>query len=163
MSKKAGKKAGKKTGKTGQDKPDTQAGAGATADPARIDDLIKELKTKDELLNVRKTLLKKEEWGLLTILNLLLASIFPAYFVNILMISFFTELGHLWTTHLTEVGRRKLIEFEKEFRVGYDMEKEGRIKEAIEVYGALIPKYKGQPKISGIAVQRIEYLKKKGA
>jgi hypothetical protein len=130
---------------------------------ARIDDLIRELGKKDELLNVRKTLLKKEEWGLMTILSLLLASLFPAYFVNILLISFFTELGHFWTTHLTEVGRQELIKFEKEFRIGYDKEKEGKIKEAIAIYEALVPKYGDNPKISGIAVQRIEYLKKKGS
>ena len=129
----------------------------------QIDELIKDLSKKDELLNIRKTLLKKEEWGLLTVLSLVLASIFPLYFVNILLISFFTELGHFWTTHLTEVGRQKLIEFEKEFRVGYDLEKEGKIKEAVKIYGAIIPKYKDHPKISGISVKRIQELEKKGA
>lgn len=158
MSKKVRKKRGGKSGKNGK-----LTAAVIPAEPARIDAIINGLKTKDELLDIRKTLLKKEEWGLLTILNLLLASIFPAYFVNILLISFFTELGHFWTTHLTEVGRQKLIEFEKEFRLGYEMEKQGRVKEAKKIYEELIPKYRGQPKISGIAEQRIEYLKKKGA
>lgn len=132
------------------------------AENGKIDDIIKDLRKKDDLLNVRKTLLKKEEWGLLTVLSLLLASIFPAYFVNILLISFFTELGHFWTTHLTEVGRQKLIEFEKEFRVGHDLEKQGNIREAIKVYEALVPKYSAHPKISGIAARRAQELKKKG-
>ena len=140
-----------------------QPGKTAETPAPGIDDLIKDLGKKDELLNIRKTLLKKEEWGLLTVLSLVLASIFPMYFVNILLISFFTELGHFWTTHLTEVGRQKLIEFEKEFRVGYDLEKEGKIKEAIKVYETLIPKYSGHPKISEIALRRIQELEKKGA
>lgn len=133
------------------------------AENGKIDDIIRDLQKKDDLLNIRKTLLKKEEWGLLTVLSLLLASIFPVYFVNILLISFFSELGHFWTTHLTEVGRQKLIEFEKEFRVGYDLEKAGRTKEAIKAYEALVPKYADHPKISGIAGARIQELKKKGA
>ena len=135
--------------------------APAAPAPGQIDEIINQLKTKDELLNVKKTLLRKEEWGLLTVLSLLLASIFPVYFVNILLLSFFTEIGHLWTTHLTEVERAKLIEFEKEFRVGYEKEKEGRIKEAMEIYGELIPKYRDNPRISGIASQRIDFLSKK--
>jgi hypothetical protein len=133
------------------------------AGPEKIDDLIRDLSKKDELLNIRKTLLKKEEWGLLTVLSLVLASIFPLYFVNILLISFFTELGHFWTTHLTEVGRQRLIEFEKEFRVGYDLEKQGKTREAIKIYEAIIPKYTDHPKISEIAARRIQELEKKGA
>jgi hypothetical protein len=133
-----------------------------TETPVQIDDLIKDIRKKDDLLNIRKTLLKKEEWGLLTVLSLILASIFPLYFVNILIISFFTELGHFWTTHLTEVGRQRLIEFEKEFRVGYDLEKEGKIKEAVKTYENIIPRYSDHPKISGIAADRIQELKKKG-
>jgi hypothetical protein len=130
--------------------------------PVQIDELIKDIRKKDDLLNIRKTLLKKEEWGLLTVLSLILASIFPIYFVNILIISFFTELGHFWTTHLTELGRQRLIEFEKEFRVGYDLEKAGKVKEAVEIYEAIIPRYSDHPKISGIAAGRIQELKKKG-
>lgn len=127
---------------------------------AHIEDFIKDIKTKDELLNVPKTLLKKEEWGLLTILNLILAGIFPSYFVNILLVSFFTELGHLWTTHLSEKGRKILIEFEKEFRVGYEKEKIGDFKGAIDIYESLVPKYKDNPKIVNIAINRVEWIKK---
>ena len=64
-----------------------------------IEDPIYDPKNREKFINVPKTLLKKEEWGMLTILNLMLAAIFPAYFVNILLISFFTEVGHLFTTH----------------------------------------------------------------
>lgn len=151
----AKKKASKKSLQNVNPQPAEKPSAG-------IEELIKDLSKKDELLNIRKTLLKKEEWGLLTVLNLLLASIFPVYFVNILLISFFTELGHFWTTHLTELGRQKLIEFEKEFRVGYDLEKAGKTNEAVKVYEALIPKYVDQPKIAEIAVRRIQELEKKG-
>jgi len=125
-----------------------------------VDNFIKNIQTKEELANVPKTLLKKEEWGLLTILSLILAGIFPAYFVNILLISFFTELGHLWTTHLSEKGRKILIDFEKEFRVGYEKEKAGDFKGAISVYEGLIPKYKDNPQIANIAVNRIEWIEK---
>lgn len=57
------KKARKKTDKTIKEKQAEPAVRETPADPARMDELIKELRTKDELLNVRKTLLKKEEWG----------------------------------------------------------------------------------------------------
>ncbi len=126
-----------------------------------INELLKQLKNKDQLINVPKTLLKKEEWGLLTILNLILAGIFPAYFVNILLVSFFTELGHLYTTHLTEVERKKLIEFEKQFRKGYEKEQQLNWQEAIEIYKVLEEKYSKQnPKIANIASQRIDWIKK---
>jgi hypothetical protein len=104
--------------------------------------------------NVPKTMLKKEEWGLLTILNLLLASVFPAYFVNILLISFFTELGHLWTTHLSEVEREKLVNFEKEFRKGYEMEGKKKYAKAADIYDSLAVKYSKDTRIAEIASQR---------
>jgi hypothetical protein len=125
-----------------------------------VENFIKNIQTKDKFVNGQKTLLKKEEWGMLTILSLILAGIFPAYFVNILLISFFTELGHLWTTHLSEKGRKILIDFEKEFRVGYEKEKTGDFKGAISVYEGLIPKYKYNPQIANIAANRIEWIKK---
>lgn len=128
---------------------------------ADIEQILNQLRKKAQLINVPKTLLKKEEWGLLTILNLILAGIFPAYFVQILLVSFFTELGHLYTTHLTEVERKKLIEFEKEFRKGYEKEQELKWQEAIEIYNKLSEKYlKDNPRIAGIATQRIEWINK---
>jgi hypothetical protein len=130
------------------------------AGPEKIERLISELKTGENLVNAPKTLLKKEEWGLITVLSLILAGIFPIYFVNILMISFLTELGHFWTTHLNEVGRLKLIEFEKEFRKGYELENQDKWDEAVRIYESLVPKYKDNPKISGIAIQRIEWIEK---
>jgi len=128
---------------------------------SEVEGFIKKIQTKEELLNVPRTLLKKEEWGLLTILNLILVGIFPAYFVNILLISFFTELGHLWTTHLSERGRKILIDFEKEFRIGYEKEKIGDFKGAVSIYEKLVVKYKDNPKIAGIAVERINWIEKK--
>ncbi|MCX8092999.1 MAG: hypothetical protein N3E50_02380 [Candidatus Goldbacteria bacterium] len=125
-----------------------------------IENIIKNIQSKEELLNIPRTLLKKEEWGLLTILSLILAGVFPAYFVNILLISFFTELGHLWTTHLSEKGRRLLIEFEKDFRVGYEKEKINDYKGALLVYEKLVKKYKDNPKIAEIAIKRIEWIEK---
>ena len=143
----------KNTGK----KPESPKSPGAASNP---DEIINVLKDHDKLINVPKTLLKKEEWGMLTVLNLILAGIFPAYFVNILLISFFTEVGHLFTTHLTEIERARLLEFEKEFKVGYDLEKDGKFDEAVKIYEVIIPKYKDNSKIAGIAIQRIDWIEK---
>jgi hypothetical protein len=125
--------------------------------------IIEELKHREKFINVPKTLLKKEEWGMLTVLNLLLAGIFPAYFVNILLISFFTEVGHLFTTHITEVERKRLMEFEKEFSRGYEFEKKDNWGDAISVYESIIPKYKDNPKIAAIAISRIDWIEKNHA
>jgi hypothetical protein len=125
-----------------------------------VENIIEELKDREKFINVPKTLLKKEEWGMLTVLNLLLAGIFPAYFVNILLISFFTEVGHLFTTHITEVERKRLMEFEKEFSAGYEFEKKEMWQDAVRVYESIIPKYKDNPKIAAIAIQRIDFVEK---
>ncbi|MCE5299800.1 MAG: hypothetical protein LLG37_02865 [Spirochaetia bacterium] len=140
------------TPKDNKDKKEGQA-----KEPAELLEIIKD---RDKNISLPKTLLKKEEWGLLTILSLLLAGIFPAYFVNILLISFFTEVGHLVTTHMTEVERKRLIEFEKEFRMGYDLESKGDWDGAIKIYKELAPKYKDNKKIEGIAIQRVEWIEK---
>lgn len=145
------------SGKKAKKKAEKKVEAVSSVSIPPIPDIKKEEKN---LINVPKTLLKKEEWGLLTVLNLLLAGIFPAYFVNILLISFFTEIGHLFTTHLTEVERKKLLEFEEEFRKGYDRETEGRYEEAVKIYESLVPKYSSNKKIAKIAVDRIEYVEK---
>jgi hypothetical protein len=144
---------GKKTAEGGS-KPEKEGG---------VELIIEELKNREKFINVPKTLLKKEEWGMLTVLNLLLAGIFPAYFVNILLISFFTEVGHLFTTHLTEVERKRLMEFEKEFSRGYEFEKKEMWGDAIGVYESIIPKYKDNPKIAAIAIQRIDWIEKNHA
>ncbi len=126
----------------------------------RVDDFLKNKKKRDELINYPRTFLKKEEWGLLTIMNLLLAGIFPAYFVNILLISFFTEIGHLWTTHLSETERARLVEFEKKFRKGYVFEEKKKWEEAIGVYRPLVEEYKKNAKIAKIAEDRIVWIEK---
>ncbi|MBN2753551.1 MAG: hypothetical protein JXR81_01660 [Candidatus Goldbacteria bacterium] len=118
-------------------------------------------KSPEAASNMPKTMLKKEEWGLLTILNLLLASVFPAYFVNILLISFFTELGHLWTTHLSELEREKLVNFEKEFRKGYEMEGRKQYAKAAAIYDSLAVKYSKDTRIAEIASQRALLLREK--
>ena len=125
-----------------------------------IEDVIYDPKNMEKFVNIPKTLLKKEEWGMLTILNLMLAGIFPAYFVNILLISFFTEVGHLFTTHITEVERKRLMEFEKEFSMGYDLEKKEMWADAVKIYGAIVPKYRDNPKIAAIATQRADWIEK---
>lgn len=129
-------------------------------DGSDIENILSRIKDRERLLNTPKTLLKKEEWGLFTIMNLLLAGLFPVYFVNIMLISLFSEVGHLFTTHLTEVERARLIDFEKEFRLGYEKEKEEKWKEAAEIYTQLAQKYSANPNIAIIADKRVEWLKK---
>ena len=141
-------------------KPGKNSGETDDKDLKTPESIISELKDHEKLINVPKTLLKKEEWGMLTVLNLILAGIFPAYFVNILLISFFTEVGHLFTTHVTEIERKRILEFENDFRVGYDLEKEEKWDEAIKVYEAMVPRYKDNSKIAGIAIQRIDWIEK---
>ena len=134
--------------------------AGSAGKESDIQALLEGLKKSDQYITLPKTLLKKEEWGLLTVLNLLLAGVFPAYFVNILLISFFTEVGHLFTTHVSEIERQKLMDFEKEFRRGYENELGNKWREAVKVYRELSKKYSENPRIAGIASKRIEWINK---
>jgi len=59
-------------------------------------------------------MLKKEDWGGLTILSLLATIAFPPYFVHLMAMAALTELGHLWSTRLDRLQKKRLIEFEKE-------------------------------------------------
>jgi hypothetical protein len=77
-----------------------------------------------------------------------------------MLMSLFSELGHLFTTHITEVERARLIDSEKEFSLGYEMEKEEKWKEAIEIYDRLSVKYSKNPNISIIAQKRVEWINK---
>jgi hypothetical protein len=107
------------------------------------------------------SMMKTTEWGGLTIVSLLASFLFPPYFIAVLTISFLNAGGLLWVTHLSEKARKALVEFEAEFRVGYQKEEAGKWKEAVAIYDALIPKYREFPKITQIAEARIAYLKQK--
>src|SRR6266478_4589099 len=70
----------------------------------------------------QKTMLKKENWGGLTIVALLSTFVFPPYFIYLMSVAALTEFAHLWTTHLSELDQQRFVDFEKEFRKGYKLE-----------------------------------------
>ncbi|HVZ79280.1 MAG TPA: hypothetical protein VHE12_00615 [bacterium] len=116
-----------------------------------------------------KTMLKKEEWGGLTFVALFAAYAFPPYFVYLMTMAALTEFAHLWTTRLSREAQEKFIEFEKEFRQGYKLEKAGKKKEALKRYKELEKKYAGHPQAVHLTQMQIGKLegakppKKKGA
>jgi hypothetical protein len=105
------------------------------------------------------TLMRTTEWGLLTVTALLSALLFPPYFITVLTIAFLNAGGLLWVTHLSEKGHLRLQEFEREFRTGYQLEGQGRFKEAAAFYQQLAPRYQDYPNIADIARRRAEWLK----
>ena len=105
-----------------------------------------------------KTILKKEDWGGLTIVALLAAYAFPPYFIYLMTMAALTEFAHLWTTKLSREGQEKFIEFEKEFRKGYKLQKEGKIKEAIAWYRQLEKRYADLPQGAKLATLQIRQL-----
>lgn len=105
------------------------------------------------------SLLRTTEWGLLTVGSLIAALAFPPYFIAVLWLAFFNAGGLLWVTHLSETGRLRLKEFEREFSLGHQKEEAGDYKAAADFYASLGPKYQDFPKISQIATRRVEHLK----
>lgn len=108
-----------------------------------------------------KTMLKKEDWGGLTILSLLATIAFPPYFVHLMAMAALTELGHLWSTRLDRLQKKRLIEFEKEFRTGYQMEKAGDIEGALTWYRKLEKQYDDLPQASKLAMLQIRNIEQK--
>jgi hypothetical protein len=106
------------------------------------------------------SILRTTEWGLLTVGSLLAGLLFPPYFVAVLWLAFFNAGGLLWVTHLSETGRLRLREFEREFSEGHKHEEAGHFRLAAEFYAGLVPKYQDFPKIAEIASRRIEHLKR---
>lgn len=105
---------------------------------------------------MQKTMLKNVDWGGLTIVNLLGVLAFPPYFIYLMSLAALTASGFLWTTHLSEADQERFIEFEKEFRKGYKLEKAGRVKEALGLYRKLKIKYKGLAQAEHLASLQIE-------
>jgi len=112
----------------------------------------------DQTLYRSPTLMRTTEWGGLTLVSLLLASLFPPYFVQVLTIAFLNAGGLLWVTHLSEKGRQRLVEFEHEFRKGYAMEEAGDAGAAMAFYASLIGRFQDSPAIAEIARRRIMQL-----
>jgi hypothetical protein len=107
-----------------------------------------------------KTMLKKEDWGGLTILSLLATIAFPPYFVHLMTMAALSELGHLWTTRLDRLQSERLVEFEKEFRKGYQMEKAGNLTGALEWYRKIEKQYATLPQASKLATLQIQKIEK---
>jgi hypothetical protein len=76
----------------------------------------------------------------------------------VLLLAFLNAGGLLWVTHLTEKGRKRLVEFEAQFRRGYTLEEKKKWKAAADYYASLVPQYLEFPKIAEIAKSRIKYL-----
>jgi hypothetical protein len=106
----------------------------------------------------QKTMLKNVDWGGLTIVNLLGVLAFPPYFVYLMTLAALTASGFLWTTHISEADQKRFIEFEKEFRKGYKLEKAGRAKEARSWYLELQKTYKNHPQANHLLTLQIEKL-----
>jgi len=104
-------------------------------------------------------MLKKEEWGGLTFLALFAAYAFPPYFIYLMTMAALTASSWLWTTHLSEKDRQRFIDFEKEFRKGYKLEKAGQIQEALSWYRKLEKSYAGHPQAHHLVTFQIEKLK----
>jgi hypothetical protein len=109
---------------------------------------------------LQKTMLKKEDWGGLTILSLLAVFAFPPYFVYLMTMAALTEFAHLWTTRLSRLDQERFIEFEKEFRKGYKLEKSGQVKEALRWYQKLEKRYSDLPQAGKLATLQIRHLTK---
>ncbi len=103
-------------------------------------------------------MLKKEEWGGLTFLALFAAYAFPPYFIYLMTMAALTASSYLWTTHLSEVDKQRFIDFEKEFRKGYKLEKTGRVKEALEWYQKLDQSYADHPQAHHLVTFQIKKL-----
>ena len=105
-----------------------------------------------------KTMLKKEDWGLLTITSLLATFIFPPYFIHLMAMAALTEFAHLWTTRLSRLEQERFIEFEKEFRKGYKLEKAGQAPRALKWYHRLEKQYADLPQAAKLATLQIRRL-----
>lgn len=110
---------------------------------------------------MKKTMLKNVDWGGLTIVNLLGVLAFPPYFIYLMSLAALTASGFLWTTHLSEADQGRFIDFEKEFRKGYKLEKAGQLKEAREHYEKLKKRYANHPQANHLVTLQIEKLSAK--
>jgi hypothetical protein len=73
-----------------------------------------------------------------------------------------TEFAHLWTTRLSRQDQEKFIDFEKEFRKGYKLEKAGDRQGALVWYRKLEKGYADLPQASKLASLQIEKLESDG-
>src|ERR1700690_3855171 len=106
-------------------------------------------------------MLKNVDWGGLTIVNLLGVLAFPPYFVYLMTLAALTASGFLWTTHLSEADQLRFIEFEKEFRKGYKLEKAGKQKEARQWYEKLKKLYANHPQANHLVTLQLQKLSTK--
>jgi len=105
-----------------------------------------------------KTMLKKEDWGGLTIVALLSVFVFPPYFIHLMTMAALTASSYLWTTRLSRIEQERFVAFEKEFRKGYKLQKAGRGPEALRCYKDLKKRYADHPQASHLVALQIEKL-----
>jgi hypothetical protein len=116
-----------------------------------------ELDPKRSELTRPPSLLRTTEWGGLTVLSLIASLTFPHYFVTVLLwMAGLNASGLLWVSHLSEAGRKRLRDFEREFAEGHALEEKGQFAKAAAFYQALAPRYSDYPKIAEIALRQAE-------
>lgn len=103
-------------------------------------------------------MLKNVDWGGLTIVNLLGVIAFPPYFIYLMTLAALTASGFLWTTHLSEGEQQRLVEFEREFRKGYKLEKAGKTREALDWYRKIQKLYANHPQAHHLVSFQIKQL-----
>jgi hypothetical protein len=114
----------------------------------------------DEAESRPKSLLKTTEWGLMTIASLLAGMAFPPYFVTVMTLAFLNAGGLLWVTHLTEKERRRLRDFEADFRAGHSLEENGQWAQAVALYLSLRPRYGDIHQLVTLCDKRVEKIKR---
>ncbi len=107
---------------------------------------------------MKKSVLKKEDWGLITIATLLSTFVFPPYFIQLMTIAALSEFAHFWTTRLSRIQQDRLIKFEKQLRLGYQLEQKGNREEALTHYQKLYEKYKKFPEICQLISLQIKQM-----
>lgn len=101
--------------------------------------------------------MRKDEYGFVSLAFLLLSLHFPPYFIAFMAASALGGLGYLIKS-LDESEREQLVEFEKEFRHGHELEVKGDIKGARSCFEGLLNRY---PKFDYIVQEKLKQLEGK--
>jgi hypothetical protein len=113
---------------------------------------------------MKKTMLKKEDWGGLALASILATFVFPPYFIHLMAMAALSEFGHLYINikERVEADKGKFQQFEREFRKGYQMEKNGDLEGALDWYRRLEREYAGLPQGAKLCTLKIQKMEKAG-
>jgi hypothetical protein len=113
---------------------------------------------------MKKTMLKKEDWGGIALASILATFVFPPYFIHLMAMAALSEFGHLYINikERMETDREKFQQFEKKFRKGYQMEKDGNPAGALAWYRQLEEEYAKLPQVAKLCTLKIQKLEKTG-